>query len=283
MDRENYPLKYNIKLIGPSKSIDITAPVDTNIQVGTISSRLLKLLGYRKEDLHRVSRIEPEEISLAYIATIKVISKRKKFNFDFATYAGLKQPLVLGSDFLRKVDNLVCYLKDFSHLYMMIRQSKRKCVLIIGDDNKNLDALYIIKGRLRLFGYEGILLKDYQDIEEQSIEEKMNLLGNLAKFVVCENSYPSGHIDELNICTRNRLVTIILQQKNIKGGATWMQACYPIDFSFVKRVFYKPLSFISAIDKAVKIAESIVIRRKEALNREYKYREEWLNSLSKEG
>lgn len=283
MNQESYPLQYKITLTGPSNHLKTVAPVDTLAQTSIINFEVLKFLGYKKKKLHHVTRISLDGMSLAYIAKVQVNAERKKFNLDMAAVRNFQPRIVLGIDFLRKIDNLTCYLKDFSHLYTLIKQSKRKCVLIIGDDKNNFDVLYLIKRRLRTFGYEGILLKEYQDIEEQSIEEKMNMFGNLARFVICENSYPSGHIDELNICTRNRLITIILQEKRIRGGATWMQSCYSKDFNFIKRILYKPATLISAIDKALKIGEYLVAKRKRAFNKEYKYRKEWFRKLSKKG
>jgi hypothetical protein len=279
MNQEFYPLKYKIKLIGTSNRFETEAPADTCVQFSIIGFELLRFLGYKETNLQVVEIRGISDRFRAYKATVKVISENKKFNLDMIAVKEGFAPkgVILGTDFLKAVDYLPRYLKDFSHLYRLIKQSKRKCVLILGEDRKHLNTLYQIKERLKKFDYEGILLKSYPDIEEQSIEEKMNLFGHLAKFVICENSYPSEHIDELNICTRNRLVTVILQRESVKGGATWMQACYPIDFNFVRSIFYKPNSLNSAIDKAVRIAESLVRERTRQLNQLYIHRKKWLN------
>jgi len=281
MNNTFFPLKYKINLIGPKKQFKTEAPADTCSQISIASGELLEFLGYKENNLQTAEiRFLSSNHWMAKKARVKVISESKTINLDmYVIPGGLKsKDVILGADFLKAVNFLPRYIKDFSHLYNLIKKSRHKCVLILGDDRKNLKLLYQIKECLRNRGYEGILLKDYPDIEEQSIEEKMSLFGHLAKFVICENSIPSGHIDELNICTRNRLVTVILQKESIIGGATWMQACYPIDFAFVKKFFYNTNSFNTVIDKAVKMAESLVAKKKRALNKEYKYREEWFRN-----
>jgi len=82
----------------------------------------------------------------------------------------------------------------------------------------------------------------------------------------------------LNLCARNRLVTIIVYEKG--KYTTWIQSCYPIDFSFIKKIEYTQKTFHKDIVKAVKIAEKLVDERTKAFNREYKYRQEWFKGLT---
>ncbi|MDD2731310.1 MAG: hypothetical protein PHN49_01290 [Candidatus Omnitrophica bacterium] len=285
MKKEFFPLKYKVKLIGPSGHFETEAPADTCAQSTIIGAEISKIIGLKQDKMSAVEMVSLGSRFFAYKAKIRILAEGRKICLKVVTAKDIIDPnlVLLGTDFLKKIDFLQHHLKDFSHLYGLIKQSKHKCVLIIGPDKKedHLESLYRIKGRLKEFGYEGILLRDYPDIEEQSIEEKMNLFGNIAKFVICENSYPSGHIDELNICARNRLVTIILQDNAIRSGATWMQACYPIDFTFIKKIFYRHAALLPAIGRAVNMAESVVNKRRNALNREYKYRQEWLNESIK--
>jgi len=287
MSSDFYPLKYKITLVGPSNQIEIEAPADTCAPVSIINFQLLKRLGYKKNNLRDITLFYGFALKgkhIAYNTFVRVIAENKKF---FLQVFGVKEDfgspgLILGINFLKEVNFLPHYLQNFSHLYKLIKESRRKCVLIIGEDRKHLDLLYKIKTSLKKNGYEGLLLKDYPDIEEQSNEEKMNLFGGLARFVICENSYPSGHIDELHICSRNNFVTIILQKEGVVGGATLMQASYYLDFSFIKRMMYKPDSLDSSVNKAIKLGELLVAERKKALNKEYKYRQEMIEAIVKE-
>jgi len=275
--REFYPLKYKIKLIGPKSQTEIEAQADTCKQFSMIGSELLMSLGYKQNKLQIFGLFRDK--TPVYSAKVKILVENQKFHLRMVEIKEGLDPMgvVLGADFFKKINILRYYINGFSHLYKLIKQSKRKCVLILGSYAKErVNILYAIKDCLKKLGYEGILLKDYPDIEEQSNEEKMNLFGNIARFMICENTSPSGHINELNICSRNTLVTIMIQEQGCKSGATGMQSSYPIDFNFVRKVFYNPENLDSAVRKAVKLGEELVVRRKRKLNKEYAYRKKGL-------
>jgi hypothetical protein len=46
------------------------------------------------------------------------------------------------------------------------------------------------------------------------------MLASNSRFVICDNTVSSGHIDELRICATNRFVIAIVQEEG--KGATWM-------------------------------------------------------------
>lgn len=276
--------KYPITLIGPAKKVKIEGIIDTGAEISMISPHVLKKVGIKiKNDLPRLEMISVGGHIIVDRVKIKIIAESRKITITPAVFKETPIPLILGMDFIRESKYLPLYIKQFSVLYGYIQKYRKDCILIIGNDTDkdSLLRLQRIQEKLRSLNYEGVLLKDYPDIQEQSIEEKMNLFGSLAKFVICENSYYSGHIDELSICARNRFVTVIMQET--RRYTTYLQMCYPIDFSFIKKIEYKLDSLEDNVTKAVQIGESLVIRRKRALNREYKYREEWFKKLSKKG
>ena len=120
-------------------------------------------------------------------------------------------------------------------------------------------------------GYEGIIVKEILDIEIQSVEEKVNMLASLSRFIICDNSFTSGHIDELKICASNRFTTAIIQEEN--KGATWMQADYSIDYNFMQTFTYTDVSKISEVVKqSVVWAEEQLKKRTELLNSLYHWR-----------
>jgi hypothetical protein len=85
-------------------------------------------------------------------------------------------------------------------------RTKRKGVLLIGPYGQSNDL-----ERMRLLvngaGFSGVLLKDYPDIREQALPEKMLLLGSLCRFVICLDTQASGHTAELEACARAGLTT----------------------------------------------------------------------------
>lgn len=149
--------------------------------------------------------------------------------------------------------------------------AKERFVFIIGQDTTEVHRLRAIQSALGT-DYRGLIAKDIEDLEVQTLEEKVELLGALCRFVICENSFPSGHIGELKICASNRFVTAILQEAGL--GATWMQVDYPIDYSFMKIFSYKNLKNIGkSVQEAVKWAEDIIQKRQQVFNRLYPWRD----------
>jgi hypothetical protein len=120
----------------------------------------------------------------------------------------------------------------------IIRTSVRQNVLVLGKDSDNEGLLRInkIMNVLSNNQYNPIKLKDLPDITFLSIEDKMLRVAALCRFIIAEDSRPSGHIDELKICTNCQYITATVREAGT--GSTWMQAHYPIQFSFMNRFCY---------------------------------------------
>jgi len=257
--------------------------IDTGADKSMISPDVLKEAGIEiKNDSPFVVQTVNGTV-IAYSVKVKIIAEGKKITLIPTVFHGTPLPLLLGMDFIKATGYLPLYLKQFSVLYRYIQKYRKNCVLIIGNDTDkdSLLRLQKIQDKLRSLNYEGILLKDYPDIQEQTIEEKLNLFGSVARFIICENSFYSGHIDELSICARNRFVTVIMQETG--RYTTYLQMCYPIDFSFIKKIEYNLDTMEDSVAKAVQIGESLVVRRKRELNKVYKFRKDALTALSKKG
>ena len=152
-----------------------------------------------------------------------------------------------------------------------IPELKKNVVLILGQDTFEIHRMHSVQKTLKQFGYDGIIVKEISDIEIQSVEEKVNMLASLSRFILCDNSVTSGHIDELKICASNRFTTAIIQEEN--NGATWMQADYGIDFKFMKTFIYSDISKIpEAVKQAVEWAEKQLKNRADLLNSTYPWR-----------
>jgi predicted aspartyl protease len=157
------------------------------------------------------------------------------------------------------------------HLLAGLPSFKEKTVLVLGQDTTEIHRLRAIQKSLEALGYTGLIVKDVLDLDIQSVEEKVNMLASLCRFVICENSVASGHIDELKICAMNRFVTVILQQDGM--GASWMQADYSKDFSFMTTSTYPELDSLQPrVDDAVRWAEAKLEDRRQFFNGLYSWR-----------
>jgi hypothetical protein len=157
------------------------------------------------------------------------------------------------------------------HFLTAIPTLKQQMVLVLGQDTTHINRLKAIQNHLSSHGYSGIIVKEQTDIDIQSVEEKVNMLASLCRFVICDNSFASGHIDELKICAQNRFVTAVIQEKG--KGATWMQSDYRVDFSFIDIFEYPDVAGIPlAVDQAVKWADKKLDDRKNVFNSLYTWR-----------
>ncbi|KAA6301319.1 MAG: hypothetical protein EZS26_002516 [Candidatus Ordinivivax streblomastigis] len=101
-------------------------------------------------------------------------------------------------------------------------------VLILGKDTEEgLVLLKTIQSYLDDLGFYTYLIKEEPDKIGESVMQKVLRYGLSSKFVVIENSEPSGHLYELpHIAKFAELTTIVLQKKGV--GATWMfEDLYP--------------------------------------------------------
>lgn len=94
-----------------------------------------------------------------------------------------------------------------------------------------------ISSALRKEGYTPRKLKDLPEIKHLSLAGKMVRVGALCRFVIAEDSRPSGHISEVTLCANCEYVTATIRE--VGTGATWMQAHYPTIFTFMERFCFK--------------------------------------------
>lgn len=174
--------------------------------------------------------------------------------------------------------------KLFIKLLSELRSEKgySKSVLLIGSYNKESeDKLEKIKSKLNNLGYQAFLARDVPDYHRGSRERKFVNLASQSHFIVCENSFASGHIDELRMCIGNEFVTCILQES--KHNATSLQIHYPYLYKFIK-IFcygkdekninhhvcrYRAKDLDSAIEKASQWAEQFYERYEDVFYKIY--------------
>jgi len=95
-------------------------------------------------------------------------------------------------------------------------------VLILGKDTgPALERLKRIESKLQDLGYYTYIIKEQPDKAGESIVQKVMRYALSSKFVVIENSEPSGHLYEIpHVAKAAECVTVVLQEQD--RGATWM-------------------------------------------------------------
>ncbi|MEQ1902674.1 MAG: hypothetical protein ABL888_00645 [Pirellulaceae bacterium] len=95
-------------------------------------------------------------------------------------------------------------------------------VLVLGKDTgPSLDLLKRIAARLETHGYFTYIIKEQPDRTGESVIQKVMRHALMCKFVIVENTEPSGHLYEIpHAAKAAECVTVVLQQEG--KGATWM-------------------------------------------------------------
>ena len=171
-----------------------------------------------------------------------------------------------------------------SQIMQSLVDSNKRSVLILGKDSdeEGWKKIQRIKRIVSNEGYYPLILKELPELKHVSLERKMLVLGALARFVLAEDSRPSGHIDEIKICAINEFVTATLREAGT--GSTWMQVHYPMMYSFMQRFCYEGAkggvgdklcghiyqSLEEAVNAAVKWAEDRISEQERAFKDMYK-------------
>ena len=142
-------------------------------------------------------------------------------------------------------------------------------VLILGKDTgEALDTLKRIEALLQEKGYHTYIVREQPDRLGESIVQKVLRHALTSKFIVVENSEPSGHLYEVpHVAKLAECVTVILQQEG--KGATWMFEDAYFKHHNMKKFTYSAANLEQTLAEAVKWAEDFYRRfaaaQKEAL------------------
>jgi len=136
--------------------------------------------------------------------------------------------------------------------------SDDKNILILGKDTGNgLEKLKEIQKYVNSIGYNGILIKEQPNKSGKSIMQKVSEYAISSRFVIIENSYPSGHLYELPHIIKNlELTTIVLQKKG--GGATWMFEDLHFRLKYMEKFDYEEGSLKKQIDVGIEWANNFL-------------------------
>lgn len=131
-------------------------------------------------------------------------------------------------------------------------------VLVLGKDTgPALERLTRIADRLQELGYYTYIIKEQPDKFGESIIQKVLRYALSSKFVLIENTEPSGHLYEIpHVMKAAECVTAVLQEQG--KGATWMFEDGYAKHNHWHKVMYQPSDLDQAVDAAVKWAEQFV-------------------------
>lgn len=131
-------------------------------------------------------------------------------------------------------------------------------VLVLGKDTgEALDTLKRISAKLQDLGYFTYIIKEQPDKLGESIIQKVMRYALSSKFVLIENTEPSGHLYEIPHVSKDaECVTVVLQEEG--KGATWMFEDAYAKHRHWHKVIYKIDTLESSVTEAAEWAENFV-------------------------
>jgi hypothetical protein len=131
-------------------------------------------------------------------------------------------------------------------------------VLVLGKDTgPAMDTLKRIAAKLQELGYYTYIIKEEPDKAGESVIQKVMRYALSAKFVVIENTEPSGHLYEIpHVAKAAECVTVVLQEEG--KGATWMFEDAYAKHKQWHKLTYQVDSLEIAVEEAVAWAEKFV-------------------------
>ena len=93
-----------------------------------------------------------------------------------------------------------------------ITESKDHLVLVLGSFSEGSMRLNQIRSSLAARGYHAIRLDDVVDHLDHSLTQKFMAIASVARFLVFDDSEPSGHLVELPQAVQANWVTVVLRR-----------------------------------------------------------------------
>ncbi len=129
-------------------------------------------------------------------------------------------------------------------------------VLILGKDTgPAFDKLKAIAEALERLGYSTYIIKEQPDRLGESVVQKVLRYALSSKFVLIENTEPSGHLYEVPHVTKlAECITVVLQEEG--KGATWMFEDAYAKFSHWHKLSYSDVNLEYEVAQAAAWAEN---------------------------
>lgn len=169
---------------------------------------------------------------------------------------------VLGKDFcnsLRQLDwRLYHRLIDdnVEKAYRFGAHARENGVLLLGSyQASNRELLSKIGNALFENGYRGVMLDEFADISDNSLEQKLLFLSAISKFVLCLDTAPAGHYVELSICARFGVVTALLTNNQDGMASSAMLYDLSVRNRFMRAFAFNPNNIDDAVRRTISWAD----------------------------
>jgi hypothetical protein len=131
-------------------------------------------------------------------------------------------------------------------------------VLILGKDTgEALQRLQDIASKLQELGYYTYIIKEQPDKAGESVVQKVMRYALSSKFIIIENTEPSGHLYEIpHVAKSAECVTVVLQEEG--KGATWMFEDAYAKHRHWHKIVYNRDELHSSVEQAAEWAEKFV-------------------------
>jgi len=167
--------------------------------------------------------------------------------------------LVLDAIELADNGNFVTFSKEW--IKRNIHTGKGGKVLLLGKDtDEGLERLKVFENILKESNYEPIIIKEQPDKAEESIIQKVIRYASISKFVIIENTTPSGHLYEFPHIVEMEYTTVVLQEEG--KGATWMFEGSYEKHNYIKKFTYNFSTLENTMKEAISWAEEYVEKYK---------------------
>jgi hypothetical protein len=173
---------------------------------------------------------------------------------------------VLAALFLAKqAEKASAKLEDYIPVF------RKQSVLVLGAyDTAGMERLRALSIGLTDLGYKPILVADVPDFEHYDLAQKVVAIGSLSRFIVIDDSAPSGHLNKVELCRMNRWVTVLLRAHGRAASSMTLGAS--IASTVIHEVAYDPDSPLSALQEATTWAEGRLVELENQLRNIYPYR-----------
>ena len=137
-----------------------------------------------------------------------------------------------------------------------IEGSKKRNVLVLGkyDEGQGEARLAEISEVLRAADYRPILIRDVEEHVNVSLSQKVTVNALTSRFVVIDDTFPSGHLLEIHICKQSDVTTVVLRPRG--QPSTYMAAGLEVVSRAIREQPYEPGKFRAAVQDGINWAES---------------------------
>jgi hypothetical protein len=152
-----------------------------------------------------------------------------------------------------------------------VRRFRDKSVLVLGSYHApGYARLESISVHLRDLGYEPVLVANIPDFEHYDQSQKVVAIAAVSRFILIDDSEPSGHLNEVELCKVNRWVTTLLRANGRAASSMTLGAS--ISSNVMHELPYDPENIAPAVQAATAWAEQRLAELEKQLSAIYPYR-----------